>query len=246
MQDIRFSGTVNITQIGHAVLHLDEFDEDYLIPLPDVKVQGILSGSPYPELQGSHSIISSNGYKAVVDFSGKRLLGIAGQKNHVHAEVFAPNDNNHKKPIYVAEGNWSESFEIKDASGHSIDSYSVANAKPTEFRTLSLGKQDPWESRKAWSGVIEALKEGNMQGVADAKNALENAQRELRKHPETDEKSWKTLFFKKGHQYAVAEKLLAQVGKTLDVESTCGVWSFDPETAKQSKRPYRGDLTPYG
>lgn len=102
-QDIRFTGTVNITQIGHAILHLDAFDEDYLIPLPNVKVTGILTGSPYPELQGSYSIICSNGYVAEVDFSGKRMFGLAGDKNHVTAAVYPPQDKKHKEPIYVAQ-----------------------------------------------------------------------------------------------------------------------------------------------
>lgn len=102
-QDIRFTGTVNITQIGHAILHVDAFDEDYLIPLPNVKVTGILTGSPYPELQGSYSIVCSNGYVAEVDFSGKRMFGLAGDKNHVTAAVYPPQDKKHKEPIYVAQ-----------------------------------------------------------------------------------------------------------------------------------------------
>ena len=94
---------MTITQIGHAILHLDEFDEDYLIPLPNVKVTGILTGSPYPELQGSHSIVCSSGYVAEIDFSGKRMFGFAGDRNHVVASVYAPGDRKHKEPIYVAE-----------------------------------------------------------------------------------------------------------------------------------------------
>jgi hypothetical protein len=43
-QEITFNGSVNIQQIGHAVLHIDAFDEDYLIPLPNIKVKGILTG----------------------------------------------------------------------------------------------------------------------------------------------------------------------------------------------------------
>ncbi|KAI5359285.1 putative oxysterol-binding protein [Septoria linicola] len=245
-QDIRFTGTVNITQIGHAILHLDEFNEDYLIPLPNVKVQGILTGSPYPELQGSHSVVSSSGYTAVIDFSGKRMLGFAGEKNHMHASVYAPEDKKHKEAIYEVEGNWSEQFEIKDKSGSVIDSYSVVSANTTEFRTLPLDRQDPWESRKAWQGVISAIKAGNMQGVADAKNKLESAQRELRKRSGSDEASWEALFFKKEAEHPVAERLLSEVGEILDVERTIGVWRFNPSAANNLKRPWRGELTPYG
>lgn len=46
-QEITFNGAVNIQQIGQAVLHLDAHDEDYLIPLPNIKVKGILTGYVY-------------------------------------------------------------------------------------------------------------------------------------------------------------------------------------------------------
>jgi hypothetical protein len=148
-------------------LHVDKFNEDYLIPLPDVKVTGILSGSPYPELQGSHTIVSSSGYRAVIDFSGKRFLGFAGQKNHVHAAVFGPDDEKNKHALFTIEGNWAESFDILDSSGKKMETYSVSSALASEFRTLPMEKQDPWESRKAWNGVISAVNRGDMQGIAN-------------------------------------------------------------------------------
>jgi len=53
-QEITFSGTVNIKQIGHAILTLSQHNESYLIPLPNVKVKGLVSGTPYPELSGTY------------------------------------------------------------------------------------------------------------------------------------------------------------------------------------------------
>lgn len=244
-QEITFSGSVNIQQIGHAVLHIDEFNEDYLIPLPNVKVKGIVSGSPYPELDGHYSVVSSSGYLAKVDFSGKGLLGMSGKKNHVEAMVYGPDDTKQKHPLFTAEGSWSEAFELKDAHGTVLESYNVAAAQPTDFRTLPLEKQDPWESRRAWRGVIEAIQAGDMQGVADHKNAIENAQRELRKKPETSEESWNSLFFKKESGHAVAERLLAKIGQPLEEAETCGVWRFSDAVANLD-RPWRGELTPQG
>jgi len=244
-QEITFNGSVNIQQIGHAVLHIDAFDEDYLIPLPNIKVKGILTGSPYPELQGSYSIISSAGYIAPIDFSGKGLLGLSGKKNHVEADIYRADDTSRKEPLFHAVGSWSEQFEIKDHSGTLISTYDVASAKPSPFRTLAPNEQDPWESRAAWGGVIKALQQGDMQGVADNKSALENAQRELRKQPETDEKTWKALFFKNANN-PVAERLLKQIGEDMSPEKTCGVWRFDAKAFAEAKRPWRGNLTPHG
>ena len=38
--EMTFNGNINIKQMGHAVIHLDRFDEDYLVPLTDVTVRG--------------------------------------------------------------------------------------------------------------------------------------------------------------------------------------------------------------
>lgn len=245
-QEITFNGSVNIQQVGHAVLHLDEFDEDYLIPLPNVKVQGILTGGPYPELHGSYSIVSSAGLVAEVDFSGKKLLGMGGKRNHVHAAIYQADDKSRSRPLYTADGGWTESFSTMDSNGKTIETYDTASAPSAEFRTLPLSEQDPWESRKAWAGTIASIHRGDMQGVVDNKSELENAQRELRKIPSLDEKSWKAIFFRREKSNPTAEKLLAVVGQKFDPEETCGVWVFDPEQATRLKRPYRGSLTPYG
>ncbi|KAK3074376.1 hypothetical protein LTR53_003239 [Teratosphaeriaceae sp. CCFEE 6253] len=245
-QEITFTGSVNIQQIGHAVMHLDQHNEDYLIPLPNVKVKGILTGGPYPELHGTYSLVSSTGYVAEVDFTGKGFLGIGGKKNGVHAAIYRADDSKRKDALFTILGSWSESFEIQDASGKTIDTYDVGAAPASEFRAPPLDEQDPWESRKAWGGVIESIHRGDMQGVADHKSRLENGQRAMRKLPETQEASWEAVFFRKEEGNAVAERLMAGVGQKLNSESTCGVWRYDLQGAAKRERPWRGHLTPYG
>jgi oxysterol-binding protein-related protein 9/10/11 len=39
-----FSGSLLAKKTGHAILHLDKYDGDYLIPFPDFRVKGFLSG----------------------------------------------------------------------------------------------------------------------------------------------------------------------------------------------------------
>nr|POE54303.1 oxysterol-binding protein like 4 [Quercus suber] len=239
-QEITFSGSVNIQQIGYAVLTVGKYDENYLIPLPNIKVKGILTGSPYPELDGSYSIVSSAGYIAEVDFTGKGMLGLSGQKNKVHAAIYHGDHTDRGKAVYSAEGTWSDTFVFKDSNGNEIDSYDVSSAPATTFNVPSTETQDAWESRKAWHGVIEGVQTGNMQQVADSKNTLESAQRELRKNTETSDANWSALFFRKEKAHPVAEKLLSTIGKPLDPDSTCGVWRFDADRAASTKRPWRG------
>ena len=47
-QEITFSGNVSIKQMGYAIVHVDKYDEDYLLPLPNIKVKGLLGGVPHP------------------------------------------------------------------------------------------------------------------------------------------------------------------------------------------------------
>jgi len=245
-QEITFSGSVNIQQIGHAVLHIDEYDEDYLIPLPNVRVKGVLTGEPYPELHDSYTIVSSSGFVAEVDFTGKGLLGMSGKKNHVEAAIYRSDDTKRAHALFTAGGSWSEGFNLLDSNEKELDSYDVAAAPTTDFRTQPLTDQDPWESRKAWHGVIQGLHSGNMQAVADHKSSLENTQRELRKHAETSEDKWQPLFFRSEKQDEVAEKLLSMIGESFDLASTCGAWRFDATRAASMQSPWRGSLTPFG
>ncbi|KAK1822530.1 hypothetical protein LTR12_003093 [Friedmanniomyces endolithicus] len=248
-QEITFNGNINIQQIGHAVMHLDGFGgEDYLIPLPDVKVKGILTFGPYPELVGTYSIVSSTGYVAEVDFTGKGFLGVGGKRNAVHAAIYRQGDSKlrRKEALFTAQGTWSESFEFRDARGEVVDSYDVGAAKSADFHAPPLERQDPWESRRAWRGVIDAIHGGDMRGVAGNKSQLESAQREMRKNPATSEEAWEAVFFRREKDHVVAEKLMAVSGQKLSPQSTCGVWRYNFEKAGKLERPFRGALTPYG
>lgn len=226
-QEITFSGSVNIQQIGHAVLHLDRWDEDYLIPLPNVTVKGILSAGPYPELDDHVAIVGSNGLVAEVDFSGKKMLGFKGEKNHVQAAIYRTEDTKRKDALYSVSGSWTGTMTFTDAGGKEVDRHDVSSASGAEFQTAPLDRQDPWESRKAWDGVISAIHKGDMRGVADAKDKLETAQREMRKREETSEGKWRAVFFRKEEGDARAEKLLGAIGQGLESGQTVGCWRFE-------------------
>ena len=44
-----FSGTVHIDRKGYSLLHIDKYDEDYLITMPKLHVEGIMTGSLCPD-----------------------------------------------------------------------------------------------------------------------------------------------------------------------------------------------------
>lgn len=236
------SGSISIKQIGHAILHLDKYDEDYLVPVPDVKVKGILSGSPYPELNGTYYIASSNGLFSKIDFSGRGLF--SGTRNSFHAVVY--HKDSEDKPLFVVEGQWTDKFTVSDGAGKELEVFDTNVNDQTQLQVPDVSDQDPWESRKAWKDTIDALGQGNMQATVDAKSKIEEAQRQLRKSEEQKSQQWQTLFFRQERGDEQFEKLAKDIGEELHADKTMGVWRFDWDKYKGTKRPFRGDLTPLG
>jgi oxysterol-binding protein-related protein 9/10/11 len=244
-QETTFSGYIHIKQIGHAILHIDKFNEDYLLPLPDVKAKGFLTGAPYPELNGSYHIISSTGYTSEIKFSESGVF--SGARNRFNATLYRTEDES-KSPIYTASGQWSGKFVFYDSKkGVEIDSYDVEAARPAPISLPDLADQDAFESRKAWKDVIYALRKGDLQGTVNAKSKLENAQRALRRKEVAEGTKWEPLYFSKRRgDHTLFHKLAASQGIPLHADKTFGVWKFDREKARKAKQPYRGMLTPFG
>lgn len=109
-QRASFSGmTISVKQIGHAKYHLDKYDEDYLITLPSLHIEGLVYGAPYVELNRSTQIVSSTGYIATIDYSGKGWL--SGKKNSFTATLVKEGS---KTPLYTISGQWSGDFTIRE------------------------------------------------------------------------------------------------------------------------------------
>jgi hypothetical protein len=236
-------------------LHLDAYDEDYLIPLPNVKVKGLLTGTPYPELNGMYRISSSSGFIAEIDFIGRGgFFGMSGTKNSFEASLYRADDPE-KKALYTAKGAWNDTFTIRDvASNADIETYTT-NAEPAAPLIVApVNEQDPWESRRAWSGVIDALNRGDMQATSDEKGKVERGQRAMRKREKeeaeggskAEAEGWEPTFFTRAEGDEVFDRLAKPVGAELGKEKTVGVWKFDHERAGAARKPYRGDLTPTG
>ncbi|OAL03901.1 Oxysterol-binding protein [Phaeosphaeriaceae sp. SRC1lsM3a] len=241
-QEITFSGNVNIKQKGYALLHLDRFDEDYLIPVPNIKVKGLLSGTPYPELAGAYSLISSNGYISHLSFTGKSFFG-TGQKNGLEAKLYHADRPN--ETLYTVKGAWNGKLTFHDArSGEEVDTFDVNDLTSADIETEHLADQDPWESRKAWGEVISALHSGDMKRVADAKSRLEEGQRKMRADEEARGEQWKTTFFQRVDSDPVFDRLSDFDPGSSVVDAASGFWKIDREAIKNTKRPFHGDLLP--
>ena len=245
-----------IKQSGHALLTVEKYDENFLIPLPDVRVRGILTGVPYPELDGTYKIISSSGFVAEMHFSGGKMW--SGTRNLFEASVYRSDDED-QKPIFELSGSWSDRFTVHDTAGTEIEAVDLSDAKyqPVSVSLPAVAEQNPWESRRAWGATVDALRRGDTAGVVAEKSRLENAQRCLRKREHTAGQSWETSFFLRedGDVDEDEDVFKDLVGKgkmdKAEIErlrGSNGKWRFDGGRAKSWTRSddRRSGLTPFG
>lgn len=241
-QEITFSGSVSIKQKGYAILHIDRYDEDHLIPVPNVKVKGIVSGTPYPELHGTYAIPSTNGFLSEIKFEGKGLL-TGGSKNGFEARVFkaeSPSEN-----AYTVKGQWNGSFTIHcPRTGKDIETFDVNAQKSIPISVADISEQDPWETRKAWRCVIDALNTSDMQGTSDAKSVVEEGQRQMRKDEQAKGEEWRRVFFRGAKDDPLFNKLSATHKDSFTVDPEGGIWKIDNAAVKNAQKPYHGELLP--
>lgn len=240
--EMTFDGNINIKQFGHATIHIDEFDEDYLIPFPDARVKGLLSGHLYPELVGKYAIVSSSGYVSEITFSGKGYF--SGAKNAFSAVMYEKSDVA-KTPLYTVEGQWSRKFSIRQSDN--IEE-TIDTASPPA-KVIYPDTKDSWETRNAWKSTIDALKSGNMKVAGIEKSKLEEAQRALRRKEVAQEKEWKPVFFStkdQDEERSSFESLASDTAWQLHFEKTKGIWTFDAGKAERAATPFHENLTPYG
>lgn len=236
-QKASFSRTINVRQVGHALLHLDEFDEDYLITLPSLHIEGLIGGSPYVELNKASYIVSSSGYTARVDYSGKGW--VSGSRNSLTATVYPHGKEKSKHDhLYTAEGAWTDKFTIKKGST-TVESYNARSEPKTELHVAPVEQQDALESRRAWKKVADAIQKGDLNTTAHEKSVIENSQRDLRKKEAAEGREWDRRFFSRVNTLPIFDKLVKEVPSgAIETDQTNGIWVFDQKKAANAKPPF--------
>jgi oxysterol-binding protein-related protein 9/10/11 len=244
-QKASFSKTINIKQIGHALLTVPDPSkpgekDTYLITLPSLHVEGLLFGAPFIELDGASYITSSTGFTAKIDYSGKGWL--SGKKNSFTASLYPTGKE--KEVLFNVSGQWTKAFEIHSgAAKHNSSSNLIDSWDPTAVATSKLiiapiEKQHPLESRRAWSKVAQGIASGDMDFVGREKTKIEQAQRAMRKKEQEEGREWERRYFTASMDPDVAlESLAANVGlsENGDEDKTGGLWRFDSAKAEKVK-----------
>jgi hypothetical protein len=229
-QQTTLSGTsIVIRQAGHAVLTVDNYEETYLLPLPDVCARSVISGVPWPELDGVYRIVGSSGYAAEMRFHAKGFWG--GERNAFEASVYRTADAD-KKAAYTLFGCWSSRFHVLDVTGTEIDVFDLKDPHnaPAPRIIKPIEEQHPWESRRAWRPTFDAIRNGQHDLVSREKSKLEHAQREMRKSErDTCQEEWETMFFSNGEVSGVVEKLMEELDphEAARLRGRNGCWRFD-------------------
>ncbi|EXJ59309.1 uncharacterized protein A1O5_12190 [Cladophialophora psammophila CBS 110553] len=222
-QKTYFRGRPCIDRIGHVLLHLDAFDEDYLVTLPGLRLEGLIPPPPYPEIEGRNYIVGGNGIMAEIEYSGRAWL--RGKKNSFHAKLY--HEGHAGSPLFTVRGQWvGGAFTIYDSARRPIEVVDTAAARNLPAMVVKpLEEQGPLESRRVWHKVSEAIKQGETSTASREKHKIEEEQRALRRKEQAEGIERQPRYFKLG-EWRQAEKLLAKAGMDIRREETKGIWRW--------------------
>ncbi|KAI1638138.1 hypothetical protein F4809DRAFT_270807 [Biscogniauxia mediterranea] len=243
-QKASFSKTINIKQIGHALLSVPlpndpEEKEVFLISLPSLHVEGLIFGSPFIELDGASYITSSSGFTAKVDYSGKGWL--SGKKNSFVATLYPTGEE--KEVLYNCAGQWTKAFEIHtgpakhNSSKTLLETWDPSTTSTSELIVAPLEKQHPLESRRAWANVAAGIAKGDMDMVGKEKTKIEQAQRAMRKMEQAEGRVWERRYFTARTDEDPDLATLADyvgLNPNGDADKTGGLWRFDAAKAEKA------------
>ncbi|KAK3941815.1 hypothetical protein QBC46DRAFT_381500 [Diplogelasinospora grovesii] len=245
-QKASFSKTINIKQIGHAVLTVPapsaKEPDTYLITLPSLHIEGLIFGSPFIELEGASYITSSTGYTAKIDYAGKGWL--SGKKNSFTASLYPTGKA--QDVLFNVSGQWTKTFEIRPGASKGkdnlIETWDPAQVPTTKLTVAPIEQQHPLESRRAWAKVAAAIAKGDLDAVGQEKSKIENAQREMRAKERAEGRMWQRRYF--SVRTDAPDHVLTKLGPVVgladdgDADKTGGLWRFDREkTEKVRNQP---------
>lgn len=240
-QKASFSRRIDVRQIGHSLLHLEKYNEYYLITLPSLHIEGLITGSPFVELNKSTYIQSSTGYTGKIEYSGRGWL--SGKKNSFSASLYP--EGRERDPLYTVEGQWTGEFTIKETKSKKVvETWNGKTAKATPLKVAPISEQDPLESRRAWKKVADAVGKGDMNVTSAEKTIIENSQRDLRKREQAEGREWNRVFFTRQEKHPQFESLGRKIGENLEADKTSGIWRFDSDKASKATSPYRAGVMP--
>ena len=180
-----------VTTKGVVVLTDKLSGEEFTWSPPTTMIKNIIAGETYAEPNGTMTIKSSKGYKAVAEFAKGGMW--SGRSEAIEVKVF---DKSKKELPYTVSGNWTEKFILKTKSteksiwqaGELLPNYQKKYGFTTFAGTLNKitemeqGFIPPTDSR--FRPDLQAYEKGDADTAEELKNKLEQDQRVRRKQME--------------------------------------------------------------
>ncbi|XP_030761058.1 oxysterol-binding protein-related protein 9 isoform X2 [Sitophilus oryzae] len=185
--------SVCVYNIGQGIVSVLDYNEEYIVTFPNGYGRSILT-TPWIELGGTVTInCPQTGYHCDIEFITKPFYG--NRKHRVNAEVFAPED---KKSFLTISGEWNGIMEAKWADTSDTELFIDVNAtNPIKKQVRPIRLQEDNESRKLWKEVTAGLKFNEIDRATNAKQFLEQKQRDEARERKESGTEWQTKLFKR-------------------------------------------------
>lgn len=224
------------------MMHIDRYNEDHLITMPKVHVEGLMSASLAPELSGTSYVRSSSGYTTKIEYFCKGWIG--GKRNSFLATIF--HDDNEKDPIYIAEGQWNDTYIIKEGKSQNVLERVDINALTrTPLTVAPIENQHHLESRRAWQPVVDAINKGDIFAVGQEKSKIENEQREMRMLEKGEGRDFPRRYFTLANEDPLGEKLAEGLKHTSmkgAMDAHHMIWLWDEEKYQRMQHNQRNGI----
>lgn len=168
-------GENRITLMGAAE------DGGYVVTMPNMYARGILFGKMVLEL-GDTCVVKNERHGLVCDLEFKTKGFFSGTYNAIAGRVRRANTE-----IGEVSGRWSHVMEFKGAKNGSKRVLFDASKDGQNIAPKYVApeeEQEPYESRRLWKKLTQAIEARDMEAATEAKSAVEDAQRELRRRRE--------------------------------------------------------------
>lgn len=198
--------SVCVYNIGQGVVSVLDYDEEYFLTFPNGYGRSILT-VPWIELGGTVKIeCPKTGYNCTIEFITKPFYG--NKKNRITAEVCGPEE---KKPFLTVSGEWNGVMEYKWTEKETEEQVDVNTLPIIKKQVKPISEQEENESRRLWKEVTAGLKFNEIDKATNAKQALEQRQRDQAKDRKDRGQEWQTkLFIKTSEDSYVYVKPLRQ------------------------------------
>lgn len=167
-------------------------DGEYVVTMPNMYARGILFGKMVLEL-GDTCVVKNERHRLTCDLEFKTKGFFSGTYNAIAGRV-----RRGGAEFGEVLGRWSHVMEFKSSKTGSKSILFDAAKDGQNIAPMYVApeeEQEPYESRRLWHRLTLAIEARDMEAATEAKSAVEDAQRELRRRREERGEKFVPRFF---------------------------------------------------